>query len=406
MRIITPVGLSLTSNYFDPDKGNGSEGKRDFNALKHKRASQYEKEKPRIGVLKKGMERFVKSDNASAEISSIRKIVEKFPENEFYVSLLPSDTILSQLTAELIRDSKILESHQVKEVTVEPFIQGLQVHNEQEFIQNGLKNLIRKISDFKNQEQGDLVINITGGYKATIPYLTLMGQIYNIPLYYTFEETTVASQQLIRIPQTPIDINYGLFEKYAHIFLELDAGVYDWENFRKKYYYYSETDELAVHSCVEIFQIDGKEVAELSPIGKMFWNRYNDFYPVKVLAGSNYFAEKDKTNINRAIRELCQRLDNLFSGKKVNECEEHFLGLHDPDLKHVRIGKNNLSQVYKHSNPQIRLHYVMEFSDTGYAVKVLNFRHRKDNSDYATEFNNDYQSISEHRYTTIAILKK
>ncbi len=402
MRIITPVGLSLITNY-DRDKG-GNWNKHDYNALKKERASEYVKNS-RIGVLKKGIEKFVKSDNASAEISSIRKIVEKFPKNEFYVSLLPSDTVLSLMTAELIKESKILESSQVKEVTVEAFIQGLQVDDEQDFIQKGMKNLIRKISDFKNQEQGGLLINITGGYKATIPYLTLMGQIYNIPLYYTFEETSGKNTELIRIPQTPIDINYGLFEKYAHIFRELDAGVYDWENFRRKKYC-SDQDELLVHSCVETFPIDGKEVAELSPVGKMFWDRYNNFYSVKVLAGSNYFAENDKANINKAIRELCQRLDKVFADKKINEFEKYFLTLHDTDLKHVRIGGNNLSQVYKHSNLQIRLHYVIEFSNTGYKVNIINFRYKVRCPNYSAEFTNDYKSISEHSYTTIAIPKK
>ncbi|MEE4354840.1 MAG: hypothetical protein V2I97_00120 [Desulfococcaceae bacterium] len=215
MRIIAPVGLSLFSNY--KHKGNDSGWNRNYDTVKdrNERACKYKSES-RIATLKKGIEKFVKSDNASAEISSILKIAEKFPENEFSVSLLPSDTVVSLLAAELIKDSKWLENRcsRITKVTVEPFIPGLQVDNEQEFIQKGMSNLIQTITNFINREQDNLLINITGGYKATIPYLTIMGQIYNIPLYYTFEETSAANSQLIRIPQAPVDFDFTLFDEY------------------------------------------------------------------------------------------------------------------------------------------------------------------------------------------------
>ena len=249
----------------------------------------------------------------------------------------------------------------------------------------------------------NILLNITGGYKATIPYLTLMGQIYNLPIYYTFEETPGHQSELIRIPQAPIAIDWGLFEKYSHIFQQAEAGIYDWTDFRTTHYH--ETDELLVHSCIDVFDINGQDVAELSPIGRIFWNRYNNFYSVQVLSGSNYFAETDKTLINRAIRELCRRVSVIFQNRPIDKFESYFLGLHDQDIKKVRIGQNNLSQVYKHSNPQIRLHYIIEFSNTGYALKIINFRHRRDNPNYAVELTDDYNSIMEPQYTTIAIRK-
>ncbi len=411
-KIITPVGLSLFTNFFKgEDEGGGDcEGLEDYyESLKNSRsATKYDERdiKDARDILKPEIQEWAtNTKNACAELTSIRKIQGEFPNDEFKVYLLPSDTVVSKFAAEIISEDEVWEKqlNRVNEVIAEPYIEGLQVENEQNFIQKGMKFLIEKIDDFVKSYPMNLVLNITGGYKATIPYITIMGQIYNVPLYYTFEESEEISTQPIRIPQTPIDINMGLFEKYSHLFKQLEAGVYDWKKFRKIYSY--EADELLVHSCVDIFKINGEEVAELSPVGKMFWNRYNNFYPVKVLAGSNYFNETDKTNLNRTIQELCRRLKIIFSDNKNDEIESHFLQMHDKDVKHVRIGSNKFSQVYKHSNPQIRLHYIIEFSDAGYSLKIINFRHRKDNSDYARELTNDYNSITDHRYTTIAIHK-
>ncbi len=279
IRIITPIGLSLFTNFFDTDKNKGSEGiKQDYNALNDKRGGQYDKEKCRIKTLKKGIEKFIKTDNACAEISSINKILEKFPENEFYLNFLPSDTILSIIAGELIKKSGILESRssQIKDVTVEPFIEGLQIENEQEFIQKGMKYLIQKISDFKNQGQSDLMINITGGYKAAIPYLTIMGQLYDIPLFYTFEETNAKSTELIRIPQAPVNFDFTfLDEDYDILKLikngknlsELRENLSKTRKIEKK-----NLETLKKHGHIE--ERDGKFFLTL--MGELIFNRYKD----------------------------------------------------------------------------------------------------------------------------------
>ena len=64
-------------------------------------------------------------------------------------------------------------------------INGLQIKKIEDFSDRGMPTLMRRISQLDN---GQLVINITGGYKATVPYLTILSQIDQIPLFYTFED--------------------------------------------------------------------------------------------------------------------------------------------------------------------------------------------------------------------------
>jgi hypothetical protein len=55
-------------------------------------------------------------------------------------------------------------------------------------------------------QRNKVILNISGGYKAIIPLLTLLGQLYNIPLYYIYED----SQDLIELKKMPIDFDWVL----------------------------------------------------------------------------------------------------------------------------------------------------------------------------------------------------
>ena len=57
---------------------------------------------------------------------------------------------------------------------------------------------------------GDILFNISGGYKATIPYLTMLAQINGADIYCIFEDT----EELITIPPVPITIDMELFDEY------------------------------------------------------------------------------------------------------------------------------------------------------------------------------------------------
>lgn len=144
-------------------------------------------------------------EKSCAELQTLYKIVEEEQAEEFELYLLATDTVLSVLAAELIRG--YLEeqtSIRVKEIKV---IEGLQIDNATKFRTDGLKNLVAAINNLNETEQR-VILNISGGYKALIPFITLIGQIEQIPLYYMYED----SRELIIIGKMPFSFDWTLIE--------------------------------------------------------------------------------------------------------------------------------------------------------------------------------------------------
>lgn len=163
----------------------------------------------------------------SAEIKSIIKIkdYEAYRNKPLHVSLLATDTIRSRLAAEIIKKVAIEKKngadttqniwHDIKVYfdTEQDIIKGLQVIDAERFKKEGLNNLIQRIETILTDEKGvanykNALFNITGGYKALIPFLTVIAQVYDVPVYYVFEDT----EQLIEIPQLPFEFDYSYIE--------------------------------------------------------------------------------------------------------------------------------------------------------------------------------------------------
>jgi len=228
-KVITTIGTSLFENALS-DIGNNDH----YEYIKKKTSNEWKSCSERIERLKSVLIKWLEQHSlGTAELKSLGKIKELF-KNELDVLLLATDSVTSRLAAEILKehykgnDKNIIISFDPdKDV-----ITGLQVNNSRTFEKEGLVNLIERIEEFTQGYYQDVVINITGGYKAVIPYLTIYGQVNNIPLYYIFEDT----DSLIKIPQGPIDINWGIFEKYKTVVEKLDQGVTEkkWEQFKRE----------------------------------------------------------------------------------------------------------------------------------------------------------------------------
>ncbi|MBK8563983.1 MAG: hypothetical protein IPN76_11735 [Saprospiraceae bacterium] len=73
----------------------------------------------------------------------------------------------------------------------------------------GFVNLVELIVDLK-KGCDDTILNISGGYKALIPPLTLMAQLEKMPLLYLYED----SSKLIEIGPLPINFDWGVIEEF------------------------------------------------------------------------------------------------------------------------------------------------------------------------------------------------
>lgn len=251
-RVITTVGTSLITNYLE----NNNDIQSHYNSIQNKPYSKYNEEKKRVEKIKKSLLNFAKNSNDScAELTSINKLQEKY--GEIVVYLIATDTIESVLVCELL--SEILEN--IKFNPQHDVISDLQIEK-YELFKEGLSNLINRLYGIASNYYDDLVLNMTGGYKAVIPYLTIFGQVNSIPLYYIFEN----SNSLISIPKIPISIEEELFDKYWKEFQQLSKDEIIEKN-TLSYQFLTEIESL--------LEIDDSLVS-LNPLGNILWKRYRD----------------------------------------------------------------------------------------------------------------------------------
>lgn len=215
--IVTTVGASLFTNYLE--KAEESEFiKADYEAVKDSLHQEWDNKEARIRSIKNNpnFQSWISHNlkDSCAEIASLLKIIERQKE-DVKIRLLATDTLPSRLAAELIMEQTILHPKTGERVLIEFYpkrdvIVGLRVDDAEVFQTDGLHNFIRRFIGL-NKQHGPLVLNITGGYKGLIPYLTLIGQINEVLVVYKFEDSEV----LITIPQLPINFDWELAIEYA-----------------------------------------------------------------------------------------------------------------------------------------------------------------------------------------------
>lgn len=220
--------------------------------------------KKRKWIFEKGNNKY-----ASAELESILMIKEALQEFT-NVHLLATDTILSRLACEIIREflmeqySGRLKVHFNSNIDV---IQNLRVDDYEKF-KNGLILLTDRFYQIGNNQlraglSQDIILNITGGYKGIIPYFSLLGQINRTKIQYTFEDTGV----LLTIPQVPIKEDIEMFEKHWKVLNKLDSEILNRHEYQQVY------EDLSV--C---FDLDGDEFC-FNFLGEALWKKYlNQFF--------------------------------------------------------------------------------------------------------------------------------
>ena len=142
---------------------------------------------------------------------------------------------------------------------------------------NGLTVLLNRLYDITNfydvlyndyYFQNDYILNITGGFKGVIPFLTLFGQIYKVSLKYVFEETNI----LLSIPSFPISTDKELFKKYWSEMSKLENNIIPKSEFSNHF-----INDMS--GCID--NSDGGQEIMLTEVGKMLWLKYKKgFYSI------------------------------------------------------------------------------------------------------------------------------
>ncbi len=335
-QIITMVGTSLFENFFkNVEESNLESYYEEINEL---RSDEWENEKGRIERLKKGITKWLneidqdEKINASAEIKSLFKLKQVI-DDDFYIYLFSSDTIVSKLASKVIKE--VLNELQLGKIHTE-MIKGLQIWDKEEF-KKGMSDLISKIYEVADGYWNNVIINITGGFKATIPFLTILAQLNNCPLYYIFEDT----DSLIEIPKIPFSkeiIDWKEIDKYFEWFVKLDEGIDNESEYHKL-----KNEEF--YSKYSFLIWEEEHFAELNPIGKIIFEKYKEKCFVY------YITEDAKKMIENSL-EL-QNVFRKFTNKQIrkNKTEDkngHFV--FDDGNNPFRIyyrEKNGIIYIYK-----------------------------------------------------------
>lgn len=247
-KIITTVGASMFSNYMEA-KVRNHYGRNyasidsPFEKTKDIIASDIYKEdyKPYIKNIREKVEDYWYEYNnepnrfAAAEIASILKIAEEEPGETFIVHLIATDTLQSVLAAEMVTgwfEKYTAVNEQIEKVLFQRpptkfehqrhsdyVVKDLRVGDQEDY-QQGFMNLIELLDKICEKDQ--VILNITGGYKAVVPIMTLFGQLREAPIKYLFDddylynddERQKISNDLISVGKLPVNFDWALGELY------------------------------------------------------------------------------------------------------------------------------------------------------------------------------------------------
>jgi putative CRISPR-associated protein (TIGR02619 family) len=328
---------------------------------------------------------------AAAEIASIEAIRNGAIDDEIY--LICTETLASRLVAEVL---KLYFGEAVKRIVV---VEGLQVKNKERFERKGVIELINELS--KIAQNGyywdDCFFNITGGYKAAIPILTVIAQVKKRPIQYIFEESDSNKYQLIGLPQLPLSIDWQVLFKYSKNFIELHEGLIG-----KSWQEYKQENDLPIEFDNYYLEVkEGKEIMlGLNGVGYFLMKELENHFFIEVPIGCSLFAEEvnRKSQVEAAIRELY---------RKLNAVSVPFDSLIDVFLKHTAVED---TWIYKHTQPQVRIQYKWNSKEKRLSI----FNHWFINSDiddkdpkrgYKPQFINSYSALKVQNKIIIGFLK-
>lgn len=145
---------------------------------------------------------------ACAETNSLWHLLKKEDESYF----LHSDTEEGELCARALVEYYKKQGY-ASRCEVIPRLS----YREDTFRLQGLRSLVSKLVEVIQEiRKGGRkpLINATGGFKAEAAYATLVGILFDVPVYYIHE----AFHKIVEMPAIPIDWDYSLLAEYEEFF--------------------------------------------------------------------------------------------------------------------------------------------------------------------------------------------
>lgn len=157
--------------------------------------------------------RHTPAEKACAETNSLSRLLQEGDR----VVFLHSDTDDGHLCAEALQKFYQNEGYHAEILKV-PDLN----YTESRFKMRGLRSLVATlIKQIQSEHKAgrEVLINATGGFKAEIAYATLVGLLFDVPVYYIHE----AFREIIEMPPTPISWDFSLIADYEEFFEWVDS---------------------------------------------------------------------------------------------------------------------------------------------------------------------------------------
>lgn len=296
--------------------------------------------------------------STSAEIKSLYKLGVN---EDTFNYLICSDTAECRICTEFLK--KFIEEKFESQSSILK-IDGLKVDNSQDFQTKGLKNLGKEVLKILDElthenrinENNPVIFNLTGGYKATIPYLTIFAMLYKIPICYIYEDT----DEIIEIPPVPINYDFEFIKNNVETFVEIEANTaisrlpQNISNINKKIYFQQEGNSFTT-----------------SYFGDIMWEKYKQQNSPSPPREDNHQRPINLGNINHhgrnRLMEIARKIINSPYVKEIINSSNN-----EPQRRHQKVIPLKKDQTIQYiQQPQEGICLVIDYqSDEGFSMLV------------------------------------
>jgi putative CRISPR-associated protein (TIGR02619 family) len=236
--------------------------------------------------------------SASAEINGIEGILEgelvrKGHHFYFLASKSPAGVLAARVLAEFCKERYEANKSEVR------IIADLQVADAEAFRRSGIPNLIQTVYELIVESKRDglnSILNITGGFKASIPYLTIVGMLRDTPVSLIHE----TGNKRINLAGLPFTLDYQRIRQYKKLIFKVQEEQTNGVSlsYLKAELGLTSSDDLSSHPLWSLFESLGDNTYTLSGLGKIAVEELTsekDDKPVRLsLQACRSLAEKDK----------------------------------------------------------------------------------------------------------------
>lgn len=202
----------------------------------------------------------------------------------------------------------------------------------------GLRSLVSTLVELILQEQGKgrkVLINATGGFKAEAAYATLVGLVFDVPVYYMHE----AFKDIIEMPAMPISWDYSLIEECIDFLTWLDKELRSTKRVDSKL--------LKLPQNIRMLLVESEGYTYLSPAGEVLYMAYRAELSS---AATIKFSKKAHQTYQAAPPNTKLSFDNLIAKLRLGTHRKSGSGrVHNSDCL-----------VYPRDNRAERIFYYME----------------------------------------------